>query len=429
MEQFSQNTYWILAQDLIQPKLQERSPYNWVGWKKKKKKGIGVGPAPLRGSCEREKFHSPWEGPSPAVRWAGTEGELQSLRGEWSSWIVVGRTERDLQRRSWPSHCSPQLEASWWLVSAGPGCWNSSFREQTWGENWAWLHGDSLKGLECGPSHNWGCEQEGALVHHWSPIVKLCAQREGQGQPQQSHSWCAHTGCSSTSTSSGSTQAPSSCTQRQGWNPSGFPGTTWLQKQSWNLSVSAAVWSVDLCTTGSFVNSVPVGHLSGLLQSSMQWQGQGLDWLSSSQGRSRCATMAVPVPDLGLRAVPNTMYFVSPHNGWQVTPWSALPGGQLLQRNTQWLFSQQECSSPAYLILQFRNGSGGVYSTTGEQTLPPTGLWQPQSKDEAPLNIQCRLWSPQQQSYPLIRRITANTHWGKMWQAKLPHKNSPSRPQ
>ena len=35
-----------------------KSPHNWVGQKKKgkKDKGIGTGPAPMRGSCEGGKF-------------------------------------------------------------------------------------------------------------------------------------------------------------------------------------------------------------------------------------------------------------------------------------------------------------------------------------------------------------------------------------
>ena len=43
-----------------------------------------MGPAPLGGSCGRGKVPAPWEAPSPA-RSAGTEGELQSLKGECSS--------------------------------------------------------------------------------------------------------------------------------------------------------------------------------------------------------------------------------------------------------------------------------------------------------------------------------------------------------
>ena len=82
---------------------------------------------------------------------------------------------------------------------------------------------------------------------------------------------------------------------------------------------------------------------------------------------------------------------------------SALPSEQLLRRNTQWLLSQWKCSSPTYPTLQLRNRLGVSTPTTREQTLSLTGLWQPQSKEEAPLNIQCRLWSPQHKSHTLSR--------------------------
>ena len=42
---------------------------------------------------------------------------------------------------------------------------------------------------------------------------------------------------------------------------------------------------------------------------------------------------------------------------------------------------------------------GASIPTTREQTLPPTDLWQSQSKEEAPPNIQCSLWSPQGQTH------------------------------
>lgn len=39
MEQFSQSSDWTLAEGLGHLKVQQRSPYNWVGWKKKVEKG------------------------------------------------------------------------------------------------------------------------------------------------------------------------------------------------------------------------------------------------------------------------------------------------------------------------------------------------------------------------------------------------------
>ena len=50
------------------------------------------------------------------------------------------------------------------------------------------------------------------------------------------------------------------------------------------------------------------------------------------------------------------------------------PGRQLLGKNTQWLLSQREHSSPTYLTPQLRIGSGASTPTTGEKTLTPTGL-------------------------------------------------------
>ena len=44
---------------------------------------------------------------------------------------------------------------------------------QIQGEDWGWVHGDGPKGLECGPSHNQGCSQDGAQVCHKSPTVNL----------------------------------------------------------------------------------------------------------------------------------------------------------------------------------------------------------------------------------------------------------------
>ena len=45
--------YLLNSEDLKQSELQERSPCNWVGQKKKKKERIRTGPVSLGGSCER----------------------------------------------------------------------------------------------------------------------------------------------------------------------------------------------------------------------------------------------------------------------------------------------------------------------------------------------------------------------------------------
>ena len=60
---------------------------------KEKKEENRTGPAPLGGSCERGKFPSPWEAPSPVGRSAGAEKELQRLGGEHSSQFAADKTE------------------------------------------------------------------------------------------------------------------------------------------------------------------------------------------------------------------------------------------------------------------------------------------------------------------------------------------------
>ena len=63
-----------------------------------------------------------------------------------------------------------------------------------------------------------------------------------------------------------------------------------------------------------------------------------------------------------LRVVSKRAYFVSPYSGWQTAPECTLSSGKLLQRKAQWLLSRQECSSPTYLTVQLRRGSGALYT-------------------------------------------------------------------
>ena len=58
VEQFSQNTYWKLAEDLIQPKLQEGSPYNQVEWNKTIKE-LGQNLNPWEGAVKEKVFPQP----------------------------------------------------------------------------------------------------------------------------------------------------------------------------------------------------------------------------------------------------------------------------------------------------------------------------------------------------------------------------------
>ena len=141
----------MLAEYLIKPKLQNRSPCNQVGQKGKKEWGQDM--YPLRGNCERRKIPSPLEASSPARRSTGTEREFQRLRREWSSQFVAGRIDRDQHRGSMPPHCIPQPRCA----SVG-ACWSCVLKLELQRtnprEDCSWLFGDSLKGPECVPGGN-----------------------------------------------------------------------------------------------------------------------------------------------------------------------------------------------------------------------------------------------------------------------------------
>ena len=123
--------------------------------------------------------------------------------------------------------------------------------------------------------------------------------------------------------------------------------------------------------------------------------GLGLGCFHSSYSRTRCVTTMVLVPDFSgcalvnlclwlckhctwgtqepIDYIPtvdagaedsanNSVYSVSPHNRFQLTPQITLSSGYLPGINTQWLLFQGKCSNPAYLTPQCRNGSMGFYS-------------------------------------------------------------------
>ena len=109
----------MLKKCLIKPKLQEILPYNQAAWKRGK--GIVRRPANLRGSCATGKVPSPWEVLSLARGSASTKKELHRLREEGSCWFAAGRTDRDLLRRSWPSHNGPRSETCTCWCPQGQG--------------------------------------------------------------------------------------------------------------------------------------------------------------------------------------------------------------------------------------------------------------------------------------------------------------------
>ena len=62
----------------------------------------------LKGAVKEEMFLLPWEAPSWEGRSAGTEGELQSLRGKCSSQSAAARAEGGIHRGSVLLSCTPQ---------------------------------------------------------------------------------------------------------------------------------------------------------------------------------------------------------------------------------------------------------------------------------------------------------------------------------
>ena len=66
----------------IQPKLQERSPHNWVGWGWGGRGGIRTGPLPLGGIYKGEKVHTGRPLPCGAPCLLGNPpGQIEGLEG------------------------------------------------------------------------------------------------------------------------------------------------------------------------------------------------------------------------------------------------------------------------------------------------------------------------------------------------------------
>lgn len=127
--------------DLRQPKLQKRSPCNWIKTKEKKKKSGHV-LYPWEGAVKEERF--PYLG-KPFLSWRGqpTERELQRLRGTHSRWSVASRTQRALHRQLipplYPSKTHIHCVCRGQVLKPG-------LQRKPW-EGWRRLHGDSLEGL------------------------------------------------------------------------------------------------------------------------------------------------------------------------------------------------------------------------------------------------------------------------------------------
>lgn len=85
---------------------------NW--YVKGVKRGIRIGCASLRGSCERGSFPHPGT-PSAAGKLTAMEKEHQSIKGECNSRITAGRTDRDQSTKSWDSQAQNTPTGVWQL--------------------------------------------------------------------------------------------------------------------------------------------------------------------------------------------------------------------------------------------------------------------------------------------------------------------------
>ena len=119
VEQLLKNTYRMLAEDLRLPKRQETPHVPGRAKEKRKNAGkrIGMGPAPLGGSCEGGKVSTHSEAPSLA----GTRGG----RGV-SCGATEDRAATGLQRAKWrdfhtEDQCQPALTSPRGLSAHPPG--------------------------------------------------------------------------------------------------------------------------------------------------------------------------------------------------------------------------------------------------------------------------------------------------------------------
>ena len=94
-------------------------------------------------------------------------------------------------------------------------------------------------------------------------------------------------------------------------------------------------------------------------------------------------------------------------------------GGQHLGRNAQQLLSQRECSSPIYLILQLRNGSGGFYSNNwGADPVPNRAVTTTEQRViSAQHPVQVLVTTP---STPPYQGDKGQHTMRKTWQASIP---------
>ena len=126
--------------------------------------------------------------------------------------------------------------------------------------------------------------------------------------------------------------------------------------------------------------------------------------------------------EIGSRAEQTTVYFVSPRNRWQVTKQYSQWWTALAEECSVALLPVEELQSHQFHTTHQKHSTKmdltGSTSTAREQTLSLTGLWEPKSKEEALLNIHCRLWPPIPVTPP-IKGDKASKCWEERWQASV----------
>ena len=295
--------------------------------------GIGMGPAPLGGSCERRMLTSPWEPPSPAGRYARSDRELQRLeRRVWElAWGTAGYGETNTEG---PDHvttlpsprCAPAGVHSDWVLKLG--------LQQT----------DPRRGLGLVARR----QTKGSGV--WSgPLLGVCAC--GGEAESWTDSWPSHCGCWDAGSCSGGLftgtahvclRAPwADCLRAQGMQLQWvYVPVAWWARMLWTyyqgpqeeVGPKGSASNTDLCgCTHRVAGGITESHVLA-----------GSSWGGTCNGSSPRGSAPV---------LPTSHHSLEPDLGISTT-------------------------------------------TTGEQTLPLTGLWHPQSKEEALPNIQCGLWSP-----------------------------------
>ena len=123
-DQVSQNTYWKQADDLIQPKLQERSPHSGVGWREKGGEAeLGWDLCPWEGAVKEERFPHPT---NLLHQLRGLVGQIGSFRGSRGECGPAGYRETSTDR---PCHVTALSTCL--LVCAMAGFWNLGFSGQS----------------------------------------------------------------------------------------------------------------------------------------------------------------------------------------------------------------------------------------------------------------------------------------------------------